>query len=430
MNFLRSMSVYFIASLLNAAIPFLLLPVFTYYLSPSDFGMLTLVQTFSAFVFPLTIIGIHVYINTMYYHIGGFDELAPHVSTALLIPLASTMALGMLLLIFGNTFSNLAGISKSWMYLCLFLAFLQVVPLVVLFLLQASQQPAQYGLFQIAFTFINFGLSYYFVAINHMNWQGRFLGIIIANVVFTSVGIIWLHRRNLVTTRTQLPLFKDAFKFGFFIIPHEIGGLMIQMANRIIINKNAGVTALGTYAVAIQVGSILSFFGTAFNQAWIPYLFEKLKTGNKDCETNIVKLTYIFMACFLTLAFSMILGAKILFRLFINKKFAGAEPLVFWVALGFAFTGMYFAVVNYIIYQKKTHILAYITLTNGFLNIGLTFFGLRNFGILGAVKAQALGSLVFFISTWIFSAKVYPMPWFQIFPRKDRPDETMPPDAS
>ena len=430
MNFLRTMSVYFIASLLNAAIPFLLLPVFTYYLSPSDFGMLTLVQTFAAFVFPLTIIGIHVYINTMYYHAGGFEKLAPHVSTALLIPMAAVVVLSVFLFVFGNALSSLAGITTPWMFICLLLAFLQVVPLVVLFLLQASQQPGRYGLFQIGFTAINFGLSFIFVAVNHMNWQGRFFGIIIANIIFSGIGLIWLYKRNLTTTHVQFSLFKDAFKFGFFIIPHEIGGLMIQMANRIIINKTVGVTTLGMYAVAVQVGSILSFFGTAFNQAWIPYLFGKLKSNNKKEEANIVKLTYLFMLGFLVLALTMIVGAKIIFRLFIDKKFAAAEPLVFWVALSFAFMGMYFSVVNYIIYQKKTHILAYITLTNGFLSILLTFYGLRQFGILGAVKAQALGSLIFFLSTWVFSAKVYPMPWFRLSSRGNDPTDGPPLDSA
>jgi O-antigen/teichoic acid export membrane protein len=413
------MSVYFIGSLINSAIPFLLLPLFTEHLSVRDFGQLSLFQTFAAFVMPLVIVGIQVFINTKYFALTDPKDFRDCVSSALVIPPVCTLLLLLVVSLMHGTFGRFTGLPLVWMQACVVLSLLQVVPTVVLFLLQASQMPVSYGAFQVSLTVLNFGLSVVLIANLGMDWRGRVYGLLGTNLAFTGVGLAWLARKGYLVPRFRMPFATEAFRFGFPIIPHEIGGLLIQMANRVLINVYAGLSVLGLYTVAFQVGSITSFFAMAFNQAWVPHLFSTLSDCDDAKRRQLVKISYLVMAGFMVLAFAMGLGARILFWIFVNPKFASAQPLVFWVALGFAFQGMYFVVVNYIIYEKKTYLLAYITASCGALNIGLTYLAIHRWGLAGVVRAQALANLVFFISTWIFSARVHPMPWLAVLrPKK------------
>ena len=49
-------SIYMGSSLLNAAIPFILLPIFTYYLSPTDFGEISMFSVLGGFIMPFIVI--------------------------------------------------------------------------------------------------------------------------------------------------------------------------------------------------------------------------------------------------------------------------------------------------------------------------------------------------------------------------------------
>jgi len=78
---------------------------------------------------------------------------------------------------------------------------------------------------------------------------------------------------------------------------------------------------------------------------------------------------------------------------FVSQNFYSAYKYVLWIALGYAFQGMYFMVVNYIFYGKKTYILAWVTFTSAGINIVLNYFFIK------------------FILVWILSSKAYKMPW-------------------
>ena len=57
MKLLKSFSIYTITGLLTAGIPFFILPVLTRYLSPYDYGQLSLFSTYVLILIPLISLG-------------------------------------------------------------------------------------------------------------------------------------------------------------------------------------------------------------------------------------------------------------------------------------------------------------------------------------------------------------------------------------
>jgi len=94
-----------------------------------------------------------------------------------------------------------------------------------------------------------------------------------------------------------------------------------------------------------------------------------------------------------------------------SKDIYFAYKYVLWIALGYAFQGMYFMVGLYIFYVKKTYILAWVTFSSAGVNIVLNYFFIKANGAIGAAQATTITFFVQFIMVWILSAKVYEMPW-------------------
>jgi O-antigen/teichoic acid export membrane protein len=99
------------------------------------------------------------------------------------------------------------------------------------------------------------------------------------------------------------------------------------------------------------------------------------------------------------------------FPLFLGSKFIGASSYVIWIALGFAFNGMYMMVVNYIFYVKKTYILAWVTFSIALISILVNYLLIKNIGPIGAAYTFAGMNFVTFLSVWFLSNRVCPMPW-------------------
>jgi O-antigen/teichoic acid export membrane protein len=113
------------------------------------------------------------------------------------------------------------------------------------------------------------------------------------------------------------------------------------------------------------------------------------------------------------------------FKYFLGKQFVGSGVFVSWIALGYAFKGMYLMVVNYIFYVEKTQILAMVTFLTAGINCILNYMFIGHYGAIGAAQATTIVYFINFLLVWYLSAKVYPMPWNLVSNQKkvNRKDE-------
>jgi len=308
-------------------------------------------------------------------------------------------------------FSFFTKFPENWIPFIVIIALCQSIYLINISLWQVEQKSLPYGLFQISRTILNVSLSLIFVVLLCWGWQGRLLGVIITSVVFGLISIFVICKREYIKFSFNKKYIKDALFFGIPLIPASIGGWIITGIDRIFINSMVGVAATGIYTVGYQVGMIIGLLAHSFNLAWSPFLFEKLKENNYFTKVKIVKFTYLYNITIIILALILSFVAPYFLKYFISEKFYFAYKYVFWIALSQAFAGMYFMVVNYIYYAKKTYILAWITLFSAGINIILNYFFIKVNGALGAAQATTITYFLQFIMVWILSAKVYRMPW-------------------
>jgi O-antigen/teichoic acid export membrane protein len=71
-------------------------------------------------------------------------------------------------------------------------------------------------------------------------------------------------------------------------------------------------------------------------------------------------------------------------------------------------------VTNYLVYARRTGLLAVSTFSAAIVTVLLNYFFIMRFSAVGAAMASAAGFAILFIFTWYFSAKSFKMPWFKI----------------
>lgn len=164
-------------------------------------------------------------------------------------------------------------------------------------------------------------------------------------------------------------------------------------------------------SVFMWLGSLIGLAATAFNQAYAPWLLRKLNKNSYREKTRIVAFTYAYFLLIITASVAFGLISPFLIDFLVGKNFKESTLYVMWISLGFAFTGTYYMVVNYIFYAEKTYILAIVTLGGSLINCLLNYFFIKQRGPVGAAQATALSNFIIFVLVWFLSSKVYYMPW-------------------
>ena len=123
-----------------------------------------------------------------------------------------------------------------------------------------------------------------------------------------------------------------------------------------------------------------------------------------------MRITYIYIGVILCVVF--VLWAIIPFIYsFLGRDFQAGMDLVLYIALGFAFNGMYKMVSVYIFYTEKTKIIAYTSVGVALINIALNLYLIPIYHAQGAAVATMMAMAFQFIVTWWVSSRIYKMPW-------------------
>lgn len=408
----RAAGTYGFFSLLSAAIPFLLLPVMTRYLTPDDYGIVAIFGVMVTLATPFVGLSAHGAYGRAYFAPDRFDA-SVYMGTVVFFVISTGLVMQVVFCVFRGAIGGVFSFPISWVWAVPVVAFSSVFGQIVLASWQIRELPRPYGFFQNGRTLSEVIGSLVLVVLLGMGWQGRILSRTIASVLFALMGFFILTKNKWILPRFKRPYLTHALCFGVPLIPHSLAGILNTTIDRIFISHMVGMADTGLYTVGYQIGSIIGLLAAAFNQAYVPWLYKKLNMESYEEKIKITRFTYVYFIVIVLLAFALGILAPFLMKILVGKEFQGSIVFVIWIAMGYAFGGMYYMVVNYIFYAEKTHILALATFLGAMINIVLNYFFIKLNGAVGAAQATSLTYVITFLFVWHVASKVYPMPWKQ-----------------
>lgn len=411
-GFVKNSGIYTVTNIVNGAIPFFLIPILTNNLLPEEYGIMAMFLVLVGFVNPFTGVNVHGAVLRNYFDRDQID-FPKYVFNCLIILIFSTVIVALILSLIADYIQQYTSFPKNWLFAVIIYSFFQFVGLLLLSIWQAQKKALEYGAFVIFRTILDLTSSITLILVLSYGWEGRVIGQLIA---VSSLGVfvfIALYRSKLIVFEFDRGYIHDALKFGIPLIPHALALAMFTMSDRIFISNMISVKAVGIYFIAYQIGMVIYLFSDAFNKAWVPWFYEKLKTDLISDKIKIVKITYIYFVSILVLSFIIYLLTPTIFKYFVGAEYAEASNYVIWFLLGFAFNGMYKMVCNYMFYTRKTKIISTITLMAGITNVILNYYFIKIYGIVGAAQASTISFFLSFVLTWIYSNNVYKMPWLK-----------------
>lgn len=405
---------YMSVNIVNALVPFLLLPILTRYLTPAEYGQVAIFQAVVGMM--ATVVGLNVAgaANRKYYEINHDKrELSSFLSTCLQIILVSIGVVFCVAWLFSSWMVEFLDLDARWILMAVIVAGSMAVIQLRLGQWQVRGRALAFGALQIAQSSAMFALALFFVVILRQGADGRIAAQVIISCAGAMLSLIFLMKDYTLDFRhVRGDQVHEVLSFGLPLIPHMIGMLLIATIDRVMVNAELGLAQAGYYAVAFQLATVPAVIFEAINFAVVPWLYERLKRDEPAEKRLIVRGSYIFAVL---IGFGAVLGFAIgpsLIVMFAGQQYAPAGDIFGWLILGQSFFGMYLMVTNYVFYSKKTGMLSLVTLVAGVLNVILLSWLLRSIGLIGAAVAFAAAMAIRFVLTWAVAQRCHPMPWF------------------
>lgn len=410
-NFFKSMSIYTMSNVLNALIPFLLLPILSRYLSPEQYGIYAIYILLVNGLVPITSITISRSIVRNYVDQETID-ISIYTYSCLLLSTISTLIVFIVVTIFSNSISKGLLFPQSWLWAPVIASYGQTYLAVSLGLLQMTNKPLLYGFLRISHSLLLTVITLYLVL--SLNWkeEGPILGHTLSMLAIIPFAIIIFAYKGYLTFKISYVYIIDALKYGLPLIPHIIGLVIITMIDRVFINNYVGIDAVGIFSAGYQISLILFIFITSFNQAWTPWLFPKLKDGSYRNKKIIVKAVYLFFLVLIISAFLFALALTPFVEFYLDKSYIESKIVIPWLLVSFVFHGMHITMCSFLYFTKRTGILSLVTIMAALVNILLNFIFVPLNGIIGAAQASIISFFFAFVYTWYYVDNSIKLPWF------------------
>jgi O-antigen/teichoic acid export membrane protein len=420
-SLLKSSLIYTFCDAINKAVPFLILPFLSYYLAPSDYGIIANFNVLLAIVSIFIMLGVDGAIGVNYYKFNK-AEMSRYIFNGVLLTLFTTGTVLIIFLLFQQFIYEFVKVPQRYLVLLVVMAFATSMTSINLSLWRLEEQPVKFGIYEILQTIVNIGVSLIFVVSYKMGWVGRVNGMLIASLSFGIFSLIILYRRGYLKLNIDRVYLRDILYFGLPLIPHALSFWIRSGIDRIYITTFIGESDTGLYATGFQFGVLVSFLTLSFNNAFAPYLFKSLSTEDPaqlyDNKLKLVKITYYGIAVLIITCLLFTLCSNFILTHFFSEQYIKAKEFVFWAILSQTFQGMYLLFVNYIFFVKRTKALATITFFCACLQLILSYFAIKQFGAIGGAYSTVIISFVNFILVAYLSNRVYNMPWTKFLSSK------------
>lgn len=388
----------------------LLLPIFTRIFSPADYGVLSLITTFTSIASMILMMGLNSSVQRYYFDNKNQSHRRLVVSTAFWFLGGVSLIVTTIIVLFAGQLSE--WLLKARGFTVLFALGVSVLPLSILILFTKDTLRLEFSAWKFNFLSIfefvaRFSIILYLVLVLRQGLEGNFLGFLIAGAITLIFSIVSI-RQHLVYD-FSFTLLKGMLRYGIPLIFAGLAFWVISLSDRIFIARYTSLEQLGLYAIGNNISSVILLLMTAIHLAWSPLIF-KFSVEN-DHRQLIAKITIYTLIILMGISVLLSIFAHNVLRVLAPPSYHDAIYVVGLLAVGLALLGTSGIIATGLTLVKKTYYITISTTIAAAANIILNFFLIPRWGIIGAAIATLLAYISLMVSYYIFSQKHFYVPF-------------------
>ena len=380
----------FIGKLGSGLITFLMLPLYTRWLGPDQFGLAELVNTYSMILLSLATCcmadAIFIFPKT-----ADEEGKRKYYSSGIAVALIGITLAFLLSFIFNNNFFSELGTFHSYSIQIVLLSSCQFLQN---YTQQFTRSIDKMKVYSISGIVHSAAIAVFaFLLIPLYGTDGYIYSLAISNIVASIYSYVASGSYSYLSFRYfDISFAIDLLKYGVPLIPNSIMWWLVDGINRPIMEAELGLAAIGIYAVASKFPSVLNIVTGAFSNAWGISVSEEY--GKEDFNryfNQIFKLVF-----FLLMTFSLLMSifAKPIINIFAAPEYIEAYKLLPILLLSVMLSNASGLIGGIFMAMKQSKYFFYSSVYGAIVSIICTLWMIRVYGVYGVAWAAATSFMV------------------------------------
>ncbi len=408
---LSQTAIYGLSSVIGRLLNYLLVPLYTRYFLPAEYGVVTELYAYVAFLVIVLTYGL----ETAFFRFSKKENDVKVVYSTALISLLVSSLIFVVLMFAGSTsiasWMGYAGHTEYIEWFAIIIA-LDAVSSISFARLREQNKAVRFALIRLINIFVNIGLNLYFIV--HKEFGIEY--IFISNLIASIITIILLFPEMLASVwRFDKVLWKKMMIYALPLLIAGLAGMTNETIDRILLkhllpNTDIAASELGLYGAFYKLSIIMTLFIQTFRFAAEPFFFAQEKEGgSRKIYADVMKYFTIVMAI-------IFLGVTIFYD--IIKGFLGSEYhdergflVVSILLLANLFLGIYYNLSIWYKLTEKTKYGAYLSIFGAVITLVLNFILIPIIGFVGSAWATLVCYFSMTVASYFLGKKHFPIPY-------------------
>jgi O-antigen/teichoic acid export membrane protein len=395
--------------LLTQAVSFFLIPLYLAKLSPSDYGVMELLNICSTVLMIIVTLQISQAIIRFTIDSQNEHDEITIISTGFWSSSISIFIAFSILLLFSGPINNWLIASGDYFTVYILFCFSFLINGISGYLstlLIWQKRVKESAISSIVSIGLTVGLSIWLILFLNKGIVGSYIAIICASAVTFLVNLYFV--RDKIKFFLSKGKYNEMIKFSTPLVFSALAWYSWYFIDRFMLKSFLSLHELGLFSVAAKFAMIFGVILSVIENSYFPIVLsnykEKSTPKNISDFFNIVFVGLLFVYCLLSFF------AKDIFNFISGGEFNEAWRLLPLICLAQIFIKAYFFMPGFAIKRKTIYVL-YLSLGGALINIILNYLLISKYGLQGVAFATSIGALLFLIGYARISLKLYPIPF-------------------
>ena len=403
-------AIYGLSSVVGRLLNYLLVPLYTRYFLPAEYGVVTELYAYVAFLVVMLTYGM----ETAFFRFSKKEETTKVYSTTLISLLISSVIFIGLIFLNSSAISRWLGYANHPEYIQFFALIIgmDAVASISFAKLREQDKAMRFAFIRIVNIMVNIGLNLYFIVYQEYGIAYIF----IANLVASVITLLMLFPQMISSSWVfDKKLWKKMMIYALPLLIAGLAGMTNETIDRILLkhllpNTDMAASELGLYGAFYKLSIIMILFIQTFRFAAEPFFFAQEKEGNsRKIYADVMKYFTIIMAI-------IFLGVTIFYD--VIKGFLGSEYhdergflVVSILLLANLFLGIYYNLSIWYKLTEKTKYGAYLSIFGAIITLSLNFTLIPVLGFVGCAWATLVCYFSMTVASYYLGKRHFSVPY-------------------
>ncbi|MFT4414715.1 oligosaccharide flippase family protein [Fredinandcohnia humi] len=420
---IKNTIIYTVGAMIPKFLVFLLLPLYTIYLNPDEYAIVTTITAYNSLLIIFYGLGFQSSTVRIFYGVDKKEEQKKLLAQIFLFLIIFSAILSIVLLglqnILGSIFFNNISFESYYKLLIIFTFFnsFQIIPFIVM---RVNEQPRYFLFHNILYSSAYLTFNIIFLVIREEGAYGIVKAIVYANIVAAVLLVLYMIKQLKLLSHIKIDLRKNMeyISFSLPFIFHMLGWSIFSVSDRIIIERYDTLYNLGIYSLGSQLVSILMIIINSLNQAVNPRIYKEYygkKYLPKNFMNKVVLGSIVFVGVISIFLYQLI---EPIISIVGSSSYQADYSFVKYLLISLIFHSIYIYVATPLFIFKKSILISSITIFSAIINLLLNIILIKAIGFHGVAVATMFSKGLLLVLTYIAARRFdigYKFPIGKIF---------------